>query len=178
MTDEPLIVPPYGPSAVPDNDLDLLRRLVKQFAVQTVVEFGPGRSTYVFLNEGCRVWSYEYDPKYLAKITKALGTHERLTLQPFVNASQVTFEPPPGKVDLVFVDSPSQHHSPGMPKTCRLDVTLAATRLSDRILLHDAKRPGEKGTSAELVRRGWTSVFLKSQLGMFLFERRPCQSSG
>ena len=48
----------------PREYLDLVE-FVRQNRFESVLEFGPGVSTYAFLENDCEVYTFEHDPKWL-----------------------------------------------------------------------------------------------------------------
>jgi hypothetical protein len=146
---------PANPYSLSDDELRALRKFIDRHKVQSVLEFGPGRSTECLLDAGCQVVSLEYDSHWLAHYRSLFANQPRLKLGAFENREPVTLPDwLPQRFDLALVDSPRGDHAKG--GCSRLNTCLAAAAHADLILLHDVNRQGERATIEQLRTLGWT----------------------
>jgi predicted O-methyltransferase YrrM len=150
-------------------DMAILTKIVRVTRPKRVLEFGPGRSTLLFLANCCEVDSMEYDPAAFDRERALfdglsgvrLHRHGRPILAPL----------PHTRYDLALVDGPSSRL---YADHTRLDAMRFALERSDLVLLHDAKRPGEKQTIETLARAGYMVEIVDTPRGMAIV-RRPAK---
>ncbi|MBB5353714.1 putative O-methyltransferase YrrM [Haloferula luteola] len=155
------------------DDYRFLVSYCRENGIKRVVEFGTGDSTLAFLDAGCEVMSFEHSQEWLHKVAARFFGEGRLTLD-FCSENAVPgrevecFQP-----DLVFVDGPPLREEQTMSW---LGPCEWALEQCGRLLLHDAKRPAEQATLAEMERRGMKVVLIDTEKGLALVEgdsRRP-----
>lgn len=127
--------------------------------LNTVLEFGPGSSTWAFIEANVKeIISYEFDKKWLEETkTRFNGLvdiryfdHTRFPLT-------VDDDIENRKFDLILVDSPIGLHGKKTPRfagyeNCSRWNTLEwASRHTDHILLHDSHREGEQESIRRLI---------------------------
>jgi hypothetical protein len=128
----------------------------------TVLEFGPGISTYAFVEAGVeRIATCEYKDAYLQKAIEDFKQWPHVTVHRFLNNADVeVLGLTRSNYDLAFVDSPvgieskSSPRFPGQEDCSRLNTCIYALSRAPVILLHDAKRDGEQATLARLQAMG------------------------
>jgi predicted O-methyltransferase YrrM len=108
--------------------------------VKTVLEFGPGASTAVFLNKGLLVHSCENDERWLAA---ARAKFSNATFFHYENVDKIKIDGLLDQYNLCFVDGPK-----GKPSWSRLNSLLFCAAKSRLILLHDSSRGGEGRSKA------------------------------
>ena len=126
---------------------------------QSVLEFGPGASTWAFIDANVpKIVSCEFKKKWYQKAEKEFK--KRIQLLHF-EPTQMPLQIPElenTQFDLVFVDSPpgvqTKHaiHIPNYEGFSRINTLLFALGCSDTIFLHDVHREGEQA-SLQLVKR-------------------------
>jgi len=134
--------------------------------IRTVLEYGPGASTWAFLEAGCRVTSLEYLPEWREKFAVSLAecpeARQWVTLLPFDADRQSIDGREAGAIrglfDLGFVDSPRGDRC---QKFSRLRSCLSAAARCRRFILHDADRPKERNTLDVMRELGWQVLFLQ-----------------
>jgi len=158
----------YTPWSITLADKQAFERYVTRKKVQSVLEFGSGISTAVF-GALCSVDSLDNMPQYAAK-TRELVKHLPNAVVHEWNGRDLTPLLRP-RYDMVFIDGP--WFDSGDHRKDREAAFLHATRLSDRIWVHDALRDGEMRLQLWYLapiytRRG--TVFSDSNRVMFLWE--------
>ena len=147
--------------------------------MDSVLEFGPGSSTWAFVEAGVRnIVSCEFDPRWLEKTRVEFEGYADVlefdqTQYPLIipRVEAQTF-------DLILVDSPVGLHGKKTPRfkgyedCSRWNTMCWAIEHSDLIFLHDAHRPGEKETLRKVEQLGYTVTLHKTQKG--LAEIRKC----
>ena len=120
-----------------------LRSLARMNKINSVLEFGPGKSTAVWLETcGGPVVSIEKDPHKKEQMLNKFGHFGRWWSPPY---------PPRGeRYDMAFVDGPA-----GTPRYSRLASLMAAAELTDLMILHDFGRLGEWESGEVLQALGW-----------------------
>jgi len=87
-----------------DDDIILLKKIIKDNSAKTVLEFGPGTSTTLFLSQGLLVHSCENNRIWEAKC-KGLLTGN-VSLFHYEDLPEIKIEGLLDRYDLGFVDSP------------------------------------------------------------------------
>ena len=158
-----------GAWGIDDAEHRFLQAFVRASAVRTVLEFGPGRSTEAFLETGCRVWSLEHDPKWLAAAEATLGGRAGLTLRLFRNGAELAVPELDGlRFDLAFVDGPP---SALYADFARLNAMRFAAARADVLMLHDARRPHERNTLEVMKDGGWDVRLVETGRGLAVLTR-------
>jgi hypothetical protein len=153
------------------DDYLFLARLCRKHSIKRVAEFGPGDSTLAFLDAGCRVVSYEHDAGWLQRSVERFAGEDAVEVVHCPEGTvpdRMSFEP-----EIVFVDGPPFREGQEMS---RLQPCEWALERCGCFLLHDAKRPGEQATLAEMERRGMSVTRISTQKGLALVvdpQRRP-----
>lgn len=149
---------------IPKSDRDDLRREAERLGARRVLEFGPGHSTYAFLEAGCGVVTLEHDSYWRHKARRKFGNDKRVKIVPYVNKPTVLV--PHGALgetpfDLAFVDSPQGVSKPGhvthpgQEGLSRCNTMRFALGVAPVVLLHDAQRRGEQATLERLANEGF-----------------------
>jgi predicted glycoside hydrolase/deacetylase ChbG (UPF0249 family) len=143
-----------------DDDAAALRQIVQDHNIKSLLEFGPGYSTHVFLCAGVeRIVSFEYDPSWFETARKLFANDKRVTILPYANTSFVVVNLEGQTFDAAFVDSPQGNAKARVVHREQEDVsrynTLRAALIHAPLaFLHDARRPLEQATLARLVAEG------------------------
>jgi len=139
---------PWGEWAVAQRDWEFIRNIIQREGIKTVLEFGSGLSS-LLLSEFVEVVSYEDDDEWMKLIEgKKIPGLNKLTLRKWSGVEEPK-ELETERYDLVFVDGPPGKVTggPGRDVSTRL-----ATKLSDRIVIHDAQRDEEVGLQMKYFR--------------------------
>lgn len=159
-----------GWSILPE-DYVFLARYCRRNGIQRVVEFGPGDSTWAFLDAGCEVISYEHDLGFLQSSLVRFDGEPDVELLHCPEGEvplKSTFEP-----EMVFIDGPPYREGQAMS---RLQVCEWALENCGHFVLHDAKRGGEQATLDEMERRGMHVLRIPTCKGLAIVTdpaRRP-----
>jgi hypothetical protein len=148
------------------GDYALLRFAVE--GAKSVLEFGPGDSTQVFLDAGVeRVVSCEYIDKWYDVAVKRFKKDKRVSILKFTDTFPVTVEGLGDEMfDVAFVDAPkgwpmtNRFRHPGYEDCSRINTCLFALERAKAVFLHDAYRPLERGTLGRLHRMGFKHEFI------------------
>lgn len=150
----------FGGWAIDEPEWDWIARLIHRDRIKSVVEFGMGTSTKLFSQAVPDLLSYE---NHKPTIERFLGCQVRS----YPVKGYIT--PEPRRFDLAFVDGPAAAHIKKGP--ARFNTARAARQYSDRVLVHDSKRPGEQKT-IEALFKGWHRTECPdSARGLTLLER-------
>ena len=130
-----------------------------RFLAQSVVEFGPGHSTFAFIEAGVpEIVGLEHDPEWFDAQKDRFKDYEQVKIDWYYNEAPIAGVPAwvsSRSFDMAFVDSPKGYAGarvahPGQEDCSRLNTCLAALKLAPTVLLHDAIRPLERGTLSRL----------------------------
>jgi|GEM_PF-1790790 len=147
------------------EDYVFLSRLCRSMGFQKIVEFGPGDSTLAFRDADCEVISYEHEQKWLEKAQAMIADDPLVSLRLCERYELPQHEHNDGRVDLVFVDGPTQIEGDEM---ARLKPCEWAMEKQGVFLLHDAKRESET-TILQIFRdRGLEALEIPTEKGMTL----------
>jgi hypothetical protein len=175
-----------GAMTLPREDYEILLR--EATGTKSVLEFGPGFSTYAFIEAGVpRILCCEYLDKWFEFAKVRFKDYPQVEIRRFLDEAPVaTFEVRPGVFkadslecfDLAFVDSPKGYAGartihPDQIDCSRLNTCLLALMHSPVVLLHDAYRPLERGTLGRLSAAGHKVTFYNkaSRGGLARIER-------
>lgn len=156
-----------GGSIFPREDFDVILHYARGLA--RALEFGPGVSTLAFVEAGCQVIdTYEYQVAWLGSARRRLAKYPQVSVRRFINSPDIIM--PDEFYDIALVDSPLGNKRrqvlPGQEKYVRLNTLRAALSRAPVVLLHDAKRPGER-LSLEFLREcGHVVEFIETERGM------------
>lgn len=137
---------------IPPGDRAAILGEVERLSARSVLEFGPGASTRVFLDAGVeRIVTCEYSDRWLRTAERDWRDEPRVEVRRFLNDPQASVGGPALEAfDLAFVDSPvgDRHREKlaGQRDCSRLNTTRLALLHAPVVLLHDCHRPGEQAT--------------------------------
>jgi hypothetical protein len=165
-----------GAMTLPREDYEILWNEAK--GKQSVLEFGPGFSTYSFIEAGVpRILCCEYLDKYFDFAKERFKDYPQIEIIRFFDEPEARADIE-GQFDLAFVDSPKGYAGartahPDQKDCSRLNTCLLALKHSPVVLLHDATRPLERGTLGRLTAAGHKVTFYKaaSRSGLARIER-------
>ena len=130
--------------------------------VQSVLEFGPGSSTWAFIEAGVpEVVSCESDPAWIKSAQTQFGDRAEIV---WFDREMMPLKIPAlngRRFDLAFVDAPLGVQSgesveiPGYEGLSRVNSVVFALDHARRVFLHDAKRKGEQRTLHFVQRMGY-----------------------
>lgn len=145
-----------------EDDALTFKAEIDRIGAKSILEFGPGESTQIFLALGMeRIVTCEHKEKWLKP------AQERFANEPKVRVLQYTDTDPvevpelgDETFDIAFVDSPQGFRAmrkvhPGMEDCSRLNTCLFALQRANVVILHDARRPLERGTLGRLNAMGY-----------------------
>lgn len=151
-----------GVPPIDEGDVIIFRKEIERINAQSVLEFGPGESTQVFLDLGVgRVVTCEHKDRWLKVAQERFANEPRVKVLSYTDTLPVEVPELNGeKFDLALVDSPQGFKPmrvahPGMEDCSRLNTCLFALEHAKVVLLHDATRPLERGTLGRLNAMGY-----------------------
>ena len=123
----------WGDSSIFEEDWTLLKKVIDEYGVKSVIEFGAGLSTVLFNDLGLKVVTFENDERWIDSVKK---------LNPNVDIRIWDRQDYDIKehFDMAFVDGPAAW---GPMLFGRRNSIKAASEVADIVLVHDATRPGE-----------------------------------
>lgn len=150
----------FGSYSIGRNDYQELVRFVRENKIKAVLEFGPGGSTWAFLENDCQVWSGEYTKDYYHAAKEEFKEfpnvhlfHVKLTH--FLDIPEIKGK----RFDLCFVDAPVGRY---YLYFSRLNSCLFAMQVTDTIILHDIHRIKEQMTLRFFQDMGWEPEFART----------------
>ncbi len=143
----------FNSFSVSQTECERLADFVRQNDIKSVLEFGPGASTWYFADSGCDVVSLEYDEKWYQHHQRAFRDVPNVRILKFTNSSPIRVpELGDRTFDFAFVDSPVgtlyKEHS-------RLNACEFVAEKTSQWMLHDSQRAAERQTLDEFKARGW-----------------------
>jgi hypothetical protein len=152
--------------------------------VKSVLEFGPGESTQIFLDAGVeRVVSCEYIDKWFNVAKERFKGEPRVEILKFTDTIPVAVDGlEDEQFDVAFVDAPkgwplqNRHIHQGYEDCSRFNTCLYALQHAPVVYLHDAYRPLERGSLCRLSRAGYEFDFIDgTKLGLARITKRELQ---
>ena len=149
---------------LPFADYQMIMDEVRRIGAKTALEFGPGYTTLALIEAGVeKIVSLESDGEWLEKKRDELRIYPQVHIAHYNNSPVVTADPiaEQGVFDIAIVDAPAGFHypipgrkprvvHPGQEDCSRLNTCLFALGRAPVVLLHDARRPLERGTLGRL----------------------------
>jgi ADP-heptose:LPS heptosyltransferase len=123
----------WGSTSIFEEDWMFMKKIIDDYSVSTVLEFGAGLSTLIMASYGLNVDTYETDQKWIDSVKKINSKCKIHLWDGSINA--VT-----GHYDMAFVDGPVAF---GKFILGRQTSTEIASKSADIVLIHDATRVGE-----------------------------------
>jgi predicted O-methyltransferase YrrM len=149
--------PHFSSYSLSPAEYDFLAEDASRRSIKTVLEFGPGISTFAFLSaKVTEIISLEYNKDWVDTYTKTFKENKNVTVVHFENTPYLDIKiANKRKFDAAFIDSPTG----GMyRKFSRINSMLYASARSDLLYMHDADRGAEQRTIAVLQELGWDEV--------------------
>lgn len=132
-----------------------LANFVRANRVKKILEFGPGMSTYAFLAGGAvQIETYEHHPEWRQKAKQEFAAYSAVSLRTYANVKDLGWVEDRTMFDLAFVDAPPAKAA-GSPPYARWNTVQAASKITKRILLHDALRHHEGKILEMMKEQGW-----------------------
>lgn len=161
-----------GGASIDEYDASYLQQVVATLKTAkngelTVLEFGPGMSTGLFLEMGCEVDSFEENRFFRLKAQKQ---YPLARIRGYENVPVLRLETRP-QYDLAFVDSPRVHPIEVTPLHGRWNSVELAMKLAPHVLLHDAYREREKNIIESWQVRGCHAQIFPTPRGLAYFRR-------
>ena len=145
---------------------------------KSVLEFGPGFSTFAFIEaEVGRILCCEYLDKWIEFSNERFKDYPQVEIIRFLDEPEAKADIGDEQFDLAFVDSPkgfwgARTVHPGQEDCSRLNTCLLALKHAPVVLLHDTVRPLERGTLCRLSSMGHKVTHVNGAVyGMARIER-------
>ena len=164
---------------LPAEDYRLFMAEAERLKAKRVLEFGPGYSTFAWIEAGCDpIVCLEHDPKWFEEAQERFKDFPQVQIKKYWNEPEARSELEPGEqFDLALVDSPKGYKAarvihPGQEDCSRYNTLELALKHSPVVLLHDAYRPLERGSLCRAQSKGHkVTVFNNSGYGLARVER-------
>ena len=146
-----------------------LVEFVRQNCFKSVLEFGPGLSTYAFLENNCEVYTFEHDPKWFKVYSREFARFGNVHVCQYEVKDETLYLPQiEGKsFDMAFVDAPLGGRDLSRLKTCE-----AASKHTAVFILHDCRRADERAILNIFERMGWKTEIVAIGRGLGICHRK------
>lgn len=157
---------------LPPEDYQAILGEVERTKAKKILEIGPGYSTFAFIEAGCEIVALEHDPKWHEEAIERFKDYPQVEIRRYWDEPEARGELEPTETfDLAFVDSPKGYYPArkiheGQEDCSRLNTLRLALKHAPIVLLHDAKRPLERGSLGRITREGFRFTFIPSGYGM------------
>ena len=159
--------------SVSREECERLVEFVKSNGVRTVLEIGPGASTWYLADAGCEVWSVESDREWYEHYRQEFADVPNVHVLYYVANGELTIpETDDRRFDMAFVDAPPGHN---YHKCARINSALYAAHHSDMWILHDTRRKGEQSTVSVFEDLGWSVESIPARAGLTIFTRKSVE---
>lgn len=137
----------YNPGTISEQEFNIIDSIVKKFSIKTVLEFGPGVSTYVFIKNQCKILSIENDIEFLEKNKKRFIDYNNIEffLNDQANIINLKNKLDNQIFDLCFIDGP-RADGEQYKLFNRIDSYIMAYLNSKYILCHDTNREKDRNS--------------------------------
>jgi len=160
----------YKGGICPDDEVAMIQA-VKDHHIKTLLEFGPGKSTEIWLAAGVKfITTCEHDPRWRDRARAMFAGQLSINVRGYENTPEIVIPELEGKTfDAIFVDSPAGYDGgrmehPDQEGCARLNTLRFAVRHTRGVvLLHDARRPGEQKSLFRIASEGcfWDMIETK-----------------
>lgn len=137
----------WGKGAIDPKDWPFIEEVIKKNQVKTVLEFGAGLSTSLFVTSGiAKLTSFETEQEWVEKVNKACG----VDVKKWNGRDFPEFIGPDGygEYDLAFVDGPANGQN-------REEAVRQAANRAKIVILHDATREWESKWEEKYLKAGF-----------------------
>lgn len=163
----------FNSYSITRDEYDWLQTFIRENDIKTVIEFGPGASTWCFLEAGCEVCSLEYQEKWYRHYRKEFADNPHVTIIDYTNEPDLSIPELDSRTfDLGFVDSPVGKLGVHYKQFARINACEYVAARTDVWMLHDARRHGERNTLSLFEDKGWTIDMIESGLGIAVVRRK------
>ena len=147
----------FRSASITKIEYSYLVELVKINNFKNILEFGPGASTYAFLENQCNIWSLEHHPEWFKKKNEDFIEEPLVNLFLYDKNKDIEIEGiSDKKFDMAFIDGPPGSKSPSRMLSCQY-----ASERTDIFLLHDCHRDAEKDTIDIFKKNGWKTFIIE-----------------
>lgn len=158
---------------LPLEDYQAIMGEVERTKARSVLEIGPGYSTLAFIEAGCDpIVCLEHDSKWFEEAKERFSEYPQVEVRKYWNEPEARAELEPTETfDLAFVDSPKGYQParivhPGQEDCSRYNTLVLALKHAPIVLLHDAKRPLERGSLGRVNKAGHKFTFIPCNYGL------------
>ena len=98
----------FGGGAITPRDYLYLVEFVKQNGFKNILEFGPGISTYAFLEDNCNVYTFEHHPRWFNLYSEEFESFDNVHVLKYDAKNEILSLPQVEgtSFDMAFVDAP------------------------------------------------------------------------
>jgi hypothetical protein len=154
----------YNGATILEDDAIILSDFIEKNNIKSIIEFGPGSSTSTFLGTNISLLhSLEYNETWFSKYSKQFSNDNRVKFIKYTNKPNLEIYGTIDAYDMCFVDSPR-----GTLTCSRMNAVIYATTKTNRIIIHDSRRVGEKQTIQYLNSFGYVETFFNTRKGLSL----------
>lgn len=157
------------PGRIRVDDYRNLYRILKEHSIKTVLEIGPGASTYVFIDAGCEADAVENEPVFLEKFKQEYIKYPQIHLYPYKDTPTIDVPEIPAdkRYDMAFVDGPwaAGDYLP------RVNTLSYAAKHADFVVMHDGNRDGERRVADMFAKQGWNVSFITTGCGLVVLRK-------
>jgi len=137
----------WGGACITDLDWAFIKKTLDDYKIQTILEFGPGLSSFLFVDEGKQVIAFETNPEWIKKLGEK-GLDKKINLNQW-NGRIIPNEGDIKEFDFALVDGP-----PG-GKSRDVSIRIASER-AKVVIIHDAGREWERKWQDEYLKDGFS----------------------
>lgn len=134
----------FNAATITKKEYIFLSNFLKDKKIRNILEFGPGISTYSFIENSCIIDSIEFSEKWYKEYKNIFSKYNKVNIiynnfqkEGFIDIPEISNK----YYDMVFIDSP-----PGIFPFSRLNTLLYSFKKSKVILIHDYNRKSEKNS--------------------------------
>lgn len=151
-------------------DYNIFLAEAQRLQPKRVVEFGPGYSTFAWIEAGVpEIVGLEHDQYWFDAQKARFADFPSVSIRAYRDVPPVAEYPDDiGEFQLALVDSPKGYEAarvvhPGLEDCSRCNTLLAALELAPVVLLHDAKRPLERNSLKRAEQAGHHVEYINSE---------------
>ena len=147
----------FGRGCITEEEYYYLYDFVVQNKIRDIIEFGPGTSTFAFLEADCNIISLEHSHKWKRYYDEKFRKFKNVNIVMF-NKNKIRLPKNSlSSFDMAFIDGPPARGQTDGP--ARVQPTKFCENITDIMLYHDGEREGEKKMLKIMEGKGWNVNF-------------------
>jgi hypothetical protein len=148
----------FGRGCITEEEYYYLYEFIIKNNIRDIIEFGPGTSTFAFLEADCNILALETSHKWKKYYDEKFARFKNVKVIMFNKDRDIRLpKEVPSSFDMAFIDGPPARREVKGP--ARLQPCRFCENITNVIMFHDGEREGERKTLKLMENKGWNVRF-------------------